>query len=161
MHGISVPRCCYKYTPTPYIRPLAVLATKMTNFSDFNVLLEDSGAYASAFGAGLWTLDRLTEILSTAALQSFWHIANGIYMYVCFAASTSRSHSSIRSSSWEYVTTLDFELDIIRGRRSYCWTIWVCSDTRRFACRHHRLRFGLTCLLDRSTPSRAPLFFSP
>ena len=39
-------------------------------------------------------------------------------------------------SSWEYITTLDFELDIILGRRSYRWTIWVCSDTRFFACRY-------------------------
>ena len=31
------------------------------------------------------------------------------------------------TSSWEYVTTLDFELDLIRGRRPYRWTIWVCS----------------------------------
>jgi hypothetical protein len=38
------------------------------------------------------------------------------------------------TSSWEYVTTLDFELDIIRGRRPYQWTIWVCSERRFFAC---------------------------
>jgi hypothetical protein len=34
-------------------------------------------------------------------------------------------------SSWEFVTTLDFEWSVIRGRRPYLWTIWVCnaSDT--------------------------------
>ncbi|KAF8490668.1 hypothetical protein F5888DRAFT_1740510, partial [Russula emetica] len=45
------------------------------------------------------------------ALQTFWHMINGIYL-------------------WEYVTTLDFELDIIRGRRSYRWTIWIYSLAR-------------------------------
>ncbi|KAN0118728.1 hypothetical protein V8E52_004839 [Russula decolorans] len=43
--------------------------------------------------------------------QSFWHIAAGIYI-------------------WEYVTTLDFELDMLRGRRSYRWTIWIYSLAR-------------------------------
>ncbi|KAI0275789.1 hypothetical protein BGY98DRAFT_990649 [Russula aff. rugulosa BPL654] len=45
------------------------------------------------------------------ALQIFWHITNGIYV-------------------WEYVTTLDFELDIIQGRRPYQWTIWIYSLAR-------------------------------
>jgi hypothetical protein len=31
--------------------------------------------------------------------------------------------------SWEYITNLDYEWSIIRGRRTYNWTIWVCSDT--------------------------------
>ncbi|KAF8490682.1 hypothetical protein F5888DRAFT_1807966 [Russula emetica] len=60
----------------------------MTNFSDFAVQLKDF-----------------------EALQNFWHITNGIYL-------------------WEYITTLDFELDIIRGRRSYRWTIWIYSLAR-------------------------------
>ena len=30
-------------------------------------------------------------------------------------------------TSWEYLSTLDFEWDFIRGKRPYCWTIWVCS----------------------------------
>jgi hypothetical protein len=93
----------------------------------------------SELDSGLWTLDRLMKYFSTEALQTFWYITNGIYVYVYFAVSTSRlplSCSSIRTSSWEYITTLDFELDIILGRRSYRWTIWVCSDTRFFACRY-------------------------
>jgi hypothetical protein len=64
----------------------------MTNFSDLAVQQKDFGAYAFALGAGLWTLYRLTETFSTAALQSFWHVANGIYMYAYFTAPTSRSH---------------------------------------------------------------------
>ena len=64
----------------------------MTNFSDFEVQLKDSGAYALALRAGLWTLDRLMKYFSTEALQTFWYITNGIYLYVYFAASTSHNH---------------------------------------------------------------------
>ena len=65
----------------------------MTNFGDLPVLQRDSGAYPFALGAGLWTLDRLMKRFSTVALESFWFIINGIYMYVCFAAAlTSPSH---------------------------------------------------------------------
>lgn len=31
-------------------------------------------------------------------------------------------------SSWEYFTTLDYELRVIRRRLPYRRTIWVCSD---------------------------------
>jgi hypothetical protein len=64
----------------------------MTNFNDFAVQQKDFGAYTFALGTGLWTLDRVMKPFSTAALQTFWHMINGIYVYVCFAASTSRSH---------------------------------------------------------------------
>jgi hypothetical protein len=32
------------------------------------------------------------ETFSTAALQGFWHVTNGIFMYACFTVPTSRSH---------------------------------------------------------------------
>ena len=35
-------------------------------------------------------------------------------------------------SSWEFITTLDFEWSIMQGRRRYRWTIWVCSDSSSF-----------------------------
>ncbi|KAN0118740.1 hypothetical protein V8E52_004851 [Russula decolorans] len=53
----------------------------------------------------------LVQQKDSAALQSFWHIINGIYI-------------------WEFVTALDFEFDMIRGRRSYRWTIWIYSFAR-------------------------------
>jgi hypothetical protein len=31
---------------------------------------------------------------------------------------------------WEYLTTLEFELDVIRRRRPYRWTIWVGNARR-------------------------------
>ncbi|KAH9964891.1 hypothetical protein BC827DRAFT_897028 [Russula dissimulans] len=44
-------------------------------------------------------------------LSNFWHFVHGLYI-------------------WEFITTLDYELDIIRGRRSYRRTIWIYSLTR-------------------------------
>ena len=36
--------------------------------------------------------------------------------------------------SWEIVTTLDYEWNVIRGRRPYRWTIWVCNHSPFFVC---------------------------
>jgi len=41
----------------------------------------------------------------------FWHTVDGLFI-------------------WEFVTTLDYEWSVIRGRRPYRWTIWVHSLTR-------------------------------
>jgi len=40
-----------------------------------------------------------------------WHALDGVYL-------------------WEFFTTLDYEWEVIRGRRPYRWTIWVYSLTR-------------------------------
>ncbi|KAN0118569.1 hypothetical protein V8E52_004992 [Russula decolorans] len=39
-------------------------------------------------------------------LKYFWYTMSGLYI-------------------WEYLTTLHFELDVIRRRRPYRWTIWI------------------------------------
>ncbi|KAI9453602.1 hypothetical protein F5148DRAFT_1289011 [Russula earlei] len=46
-----------------------------------------------------------------AVLKNFWHAINGLYI-------------------WEFFTTLDYEWNILRGRRPYRWTIWIYSLTR-------------------------------
>ena len=33
---------------------------------------------------------------------------------------------SLSCSSWEFFVGLQYELSVIRGRRPYMWTIWVC-----------------------------------
>ena len=35
---------------------------------------------------------------------------------------------SLSCSSWEFLIGLQYELSVIRGRRPYMWTIWVCSS---------------------------------
>jgi hypothetical protein len=34
------------------------------------------------------------------------------------------------TTSWEYLTTLEYEWSVIRGHRHYRWTIWVCINMR-------------------------------
>ena len=63
-------------------------------------------------------------------LWHFWLIAIGIYMWVCFAASILLS--LISAPSWEYITTLEYEFNVIRGRMTYRWTIWVCNNMQSF-----------------------------
>ncbi len=51
--------------------------------------------------------------------------------YTCRLPHLSRSIPSIMSlpiSSWEFVTTLDYEWSVFRGYRQYLWTIWVSSS---------------------------------
>ncbi|KAH9954626.1 hypothetical protein BC827DRAFT_954478 [Russula dissimulans] len=45
------------------------------------------------------------------ALTKLWHAVDALYM-------------------WEFLTTLDYEWSVIRGRRPYRWTIWIYSLTR-------------------------------
>ena len=39
-------------------------------------------------------------------------------------------HNATLTRSWEYLTTLEYEWGVIRGRRPYRWTIWVRRYTR-------------------------------
>ena len=41
---------------------------------------------------------------------------------------TSNNNNPVLISSWEFVTTLDYEWSVIRGHRPYRWPIWVSSD---------------------------------
>jgi len=45
------------------------------------------------------------------SLVKLWHVLDGVFI-------------------WEFFTTIYFEWDVIRGRRSYRWTIWIYSLTR-------------------------------
>ncbi|KAF8487444.1 hypothetical protein DFH94DRAFT_27586 [Russula ochroleuca] len=44
-------------------------------------------------------------------VMNFWHFVDGIFI-------------------WEFFTTLDYEWEVIRGKRPYRWTIWIYSSTR-------------------------------
>ncbi|KAH9958776.1 hypothetical protein BC827DRAFT_1218481 [Russula dissimulans] len=46
-----------------------------------------------------------------AVLKNFWHATHGIYI-------------------WEFFIALDYDFDILQGRRPYRWTIWIYSLTR-------------------------------
>ncbi|KAF8487449.1 hypothetical protein DFH94DRAFT_27645 [Russula ochroleuca] len=44
-------------------------------------------------------------------VMKLWHFVDGLFI-------------------WEFVTTLDYELEVIRGKRPYRWTIWIYSMAR-------------------------------
>lgn len=80
----------------------------------------------TSFVFGTGALESDGPISQQVILKSFSHVLSGIYVYVCFFASTSRYYvCQFPASSWEFFMTLDYEFDIIRGRRPYRWTIWV------------------------------------
>ena len=136
IHGISVPGCCYKYSSPPYIPPLSVLATKNDPLQQPRCATE--GRWCVCICPRSWALDsRPTDekYLNSGSPGLLVHVEWDLYVCVFFCVDLPLSCTSIRTSSWEYVTTLEFEWDVIRGRRSYRWTIWVCSDRRLFACR--------------------------
>ncbi len=84
------------------------------------------------------------SVFSTAAIVHFWHVVDGLYMYVSLpglGALASSIYVTIKwrtSDSWEFFTNLDYEWDAIRGRRPYRWTIWVCSLLSGFVIAHSR-----------------------
>jgi hypothetical protein len=53
-----------------------------------------------------------------------WHLPVGL---PC-RAHLPFSSGSTPGSSWEFVTTLNYDFDIIRRKHPYKWTIWVRSD---------------------------------
>ena len=66
------------------------------------------------------------------------------------------------ASSWEFVTTLNYEWSTIRGRRPYRWTIWVRYDAHflsGFVIRPRNL--ASSTLFRRSILSRAHLLLWP
>ena len=38
------------------------------------------------------------------------------------------AHNKILAYSWEFVTTLEYDWDVIRGRLQYRWTFWVRNN---------------------------------
>ena len=117
-------------------------------FSDFNI---DSGAYAVCLCPRSCALDPgpIDENSLNSGSPGFLaHNKWDLCVRVLCCIDLPLLCTSIPTSSWEYVTTLDFELDIIRGRRSYQWTIWVCSGRRFFACRYLSFEIRAESVLD-------------
>ncbi|KAH9990083.1 hypothetical protein BJV77DRAFT_633989 [Russula vinacea] len=55
--------------------------------------------------------DPATIAKDAEAVVKLWHLMDGVFI-------------------WEFLTTLDYEWDVIRGHRPYRWTIWVYSIAR-------------------------------
>ena len=55
----------------------------------------------------------------------------GWYFLVSLCPHFSRiRHSDCFRTRWEFMTTLDYEWKVFRGRLPYRWTIWVGIDMR-------------------------------
>jgi len=54
-----------------------------------------------------------------SSCESAWH--RPVAVMIC-------PLSLLPTASWEFLTTLDYEWSIIRGRRPYRWSIWVRDD---------------------------------
>ena len=98
----------------------------MVNYRDPAVVAQDGCAYAFAAKRAN-SESQLTS--STVALSKIWHAVAGLYL--CVSHNVSNINNNF-ISSWEFVTTLDYEWSVIRGRCVYGWTRWVCSDDARF-----------------------------
>jgi hypothetical protein len=66
------------------------------------------------------------------------HVIAGVYMFVfLFNDRDARALiSSCDNPSWETVITTGFELDVLRGKRPYRWTIWVSALHHTRPCCH-------------------------
>jgi hypothetical protein len=65
-------------------------------------------------------------------VNRFWSFVDGVFMWAWLLLAFCRfdvSYNSILTGtpSWEFIVTLDYEWSVIRGRRPYGWTIWVCN----------------------------------
>jgi len=66
---------------------------------------------------------------SQAPLSSHkWYLSVGLFCCI----DLSRFRGPTPTYSWEYFTTLDYEFDIIRGRRPHRWKTWVRNRRRHF-----------------------------
>ena len=65
--------------------------------------------------------------MSPCPLQVLAALASSLYVPAQLRPST---------SSWEFFSTLDYEWDVIRGRRPYRWTVLVCGVLSGFVVAH-------------------------
>jgi len=71
----------------------------------------------------------MIRFLGTGSPAKLWHAVAGLYLYGLTLSCVFYA-IQLYKCSWEFVTTLDYEWRVIRGRIPYRWTIWVRSDQR-------------------------------
>jgi hypothetical protein len=139
----STPICIYA-SFSELIGPIvpSKLRARMVDYNNPATIAREQSAHVfSACSPINWS------VFSTAAIVHFWHVVDGLYMYVslpglCAFASSIYVTTQRRTSvlSWDFFTTLDYEWDVIRGRRPYRWTIWVCGLLSGFVIAHSMMK---------------------
>ena len=103
------------------------VSARMVNFHDPAELIRDFGAYLRSSAPGACDLSTARSFPSDTQgplARRKWLVYVGLPRFSGLRASSHLKHCFF---SWEFFTTLDYEWSIIRGRRTYRWTIWVCS----------------------------------
>ncbi|KAH9974539.1 hypothetical protein BGW80DRAFT_146035 [Lactifluus volemus] len=86
---------------------------------------------ALAFHCSLLSNQRQTPSTSTSSLLArMVNFRDPIVLFQDFLVLVKLWHAFGGIFLWEFFTTLDFEWNVIRGRRPYRWTIWIYSLTR-------------------------------
>jgi hypothetical protein len=109
--------------------------SSMETFPNPDVIAQNSGAYTfKSYGLPLRT--PINVSLASDNRQAMAHdfrslrvrfsgrISRLCHFAVWFMVTTNLPHS------WEFLTTLGYEWDVIRGRLPYRWTIWVRTNIR-------------------------------
>jgi hypothetical protein len=95
------------------------------------------------FAAPFWGIESLTIQclgIATPSLSKLWHAVAGLYVYGLTFSCTCHA-IQLHIYRWEFVTTLDYEWKVIRGRIPYRWTIWVRSGQRFALASSHMENF--------------------
>jgi hypothetical protein len=100
----------------------------MVNYHDPVVVAQD-------FCESTFVVKHARELVELADFFLQWHYRSSGMLWLDFTCVSALplvpfariAYLIIRRfiSSWEFVTTLDYEWSVIRGRRPYVWTIWV------------------------------------
>jgi len=96
----------------------------MVNFHDPVQIRQDFSAYASL------TWLPITDFACplTVTTKNIQAIVCGLYLWVDIRQRLALPYHTTYTPSafrWEFITTLDYEWNVIRGRQPYRWTIWV------------------------------------
>jgi hypothetical protein len=98
----------------------------MTNFHDPKVVQADGGLSSMPL--------HFPAAVLTFFPRSRFHegpLCSGGSLHVSFASEYFRSKSATTKDRWEFFTSLWFEWQIITGKRSYRWSIWVRASRPR------------------------------
>ena len=101
----------------------------MPDYREPAQLVSEECAYTFAVALGIENVLNLSSLKSYASevlARHRWYL----YVRPCCSNRSFHAYHATQgcASSWEFLITLDLEWDVIRGRRSYQRTFWVCND---------------------------------
>src|SRR6267154_1806705 len=130
----------------------------MDNYHDPDVVLQDFCAYAFTakhMGSGSQLTSFDSNNVETLACSG-WTLLVCLPLQALDSHNISNNNNPVLFSSWEFVTTLDYEWSVIRRHRPYRWSIWVRSDALFVSsCVARYWALDLSILSGRSIPLRA------